>query len=44
MEPCLSDRETAGLLGALGDALDAANGQLLKLKDWFVAAGAEPQD
>lgn len=32
---CLSDRESADLLAALGDALDAANGKLQRLGDWF---------
>ncbi|MDR7101467.1 hypothetical protein [Croceicoccus sp. BE223] len=33
--PCLSDRETADLLAELADALDAANGKLQRLGDWF---------
>lgn len=35
--PCLSDRETAGVMAGLADALDEANGRLLKLRDWIVA-------
>lgn len=35
LERCLSDRESADLMAGLGDALDAANGKLLRLKDWF---------
>lgn len=35
LEPCLSDRETADLLAGLADALDAANGKLQRLGDWF---------
>ena len=32
--PCLSDRETGALIADLVAALDAANGRLLKLRDW----------
>jgi len=33
--PCLSDRESADLMAGLADALDAANGKLQRLGDWF---------
>lgn len=33
--PCLSDRESADLMAGLADALDAANGKLELLSDWF---------
>lgn len=35
--PCLSDRESASLLASFADALDAANGKLAKIADWFEA-------
>ena len=35
--PCLSDRESASLLSSFADALDAANGKLERLADWFAA-------
>lgn len=34
-EPCLSDLQSAKVMGDLGDALDDANGRLLRLRDWF---------
>ena len=36
--PCLSDRETGGLIADLAKALDLANAKLLWLHDWFVTA------
>ena len=37
--PCLSDRETAGLLAGYASALDEANRRLAWLRDWIVTAG-----
>ena len=36
--PCLSDRETAGLLAGYASALDEANRRLAWLRDWIVTA------
>ena len=36
--PCLSDRETAGLLADFAAALDVANGKLAWLRDWILEA------
>lgn len=37
--PCLSDAQSARLIGGLADALDAANARLLWLRDWIATAG-----
>ena len=37
--PCLSDRQTAEVIGGLAGALDEANRRLLWLRDWIKAAG-----
>jgi hypothetical protein len=34
-EPCLSDRQTGGVINSLIDALETANGKLLWLRDYF---------
>jgi hypothetical protein len=37
--PCLSDRETAGVMAGLANALDEANRRLSWLRDWIMTAG-----
>ena len=37
--PCLSDRQTAEVIGGLAGALDDANARLLWIKDWIKAVG-----
>ena len=37
--PCLSDAQSAGVIGGLADALDKANARLSRLRDWITAAG-----
>ena len=36
--PCLSDRQTAEVIGGLAGALDEANRRLLWIKDWLATA------
>jgi predicted small lipoprotein YifL len=38
-KPCLSDRETAGVIAGLASSLDEANRRLAWLYDWIVTAG-----
>jgi len=38
-QPCLSDRETAGLIAGAFKALREANGRLAWLHDWILGAG-----
>jgi hypothetical protein len=38
-KPCLSDRETAGVMAGLANALDEANRRLSWLRDWITTAG-----
>jgi hypothetical protein len=38
-KPCLSDRETAGVIAGLANALDEANRRLSWLRDWITTAG-----
>jgi hypothetical protein len=37
--PCLSDRESGGVIAGLASALDEANARLLWLRDWITTAG-----